>query len=145
MIAPADIGMPPSGPLHDMGEEAMIDHVSIRVRSIQRARAFYDRVLVPLGLTCTVRDAPEYAGYGLDGRDPFLWLTLHDGSSGHIQLAFAAPSRTAVEDFHVAALAAGGRERASPGMQTEGGLPYFAASVLDPDRHEISAVCRIGP
>ncbi|ACI52337.1 conserved hypothetical protein [Gluconacetobacter diazotrophicus PA1 5] len=120
----------------------MIDHISIRVTSLLRACAFYDRVLTPLGLVCTVRDGLEYAGYGLTGRDPFLWLTLHDAPPGHVQIAFAAHSRTAVEEFHMAALAAGGRGRTTPCLQTDHGGPYFSASVLDPDRHEIEAICR---
>jgi catechol 2,3-dioxygenase-like lactoylglutathione lyase family enzyme len=121
----------------------MIDHISIRVTSIRRACAFYTRILTPLGLECTVQDGSDSAGYGIAGQDPFLWLTLHDAPPGHVHFAVAARNRAAVEDFHLAALAAGGRERSTPGLQTDRGRPYFSASVLDPDRHEIEAICRV--
>ncbi len=41
----------------------MLDHVSIGVRDIARARGFYDSVLAPLGFSC-MSDFGEMIGYG---------------------------------------------------------------------------------
>jgi catechol 2,3-dioxygenase-like lactoylglutathione lyase family enzyme len=41
----------------------MFDHISIGVRDIAKAKAFYDAALKPLGLTCLSADETSL-GYG---------------------------------------------------------------------------------
>ncbi|GBQ91424.1 glyoxalase [Gluconacetobacter johannae DSM 13595] len=120
----------------------MIDHVSIAVTHIPRARAFYDRVLATLGLACTAGDETSYAGYGLEGDAPFFWLVLHDAPVGRTHVAFTADSQAMVQDFHLSALAAGARDHGPPGLRPAYGPDYYAAYILDPDGHNIEAVCR---
>ena len=56
-----------------------------------------------------------------------------------MHLAFQAPDRAAVERFHAAGLAAGGRDNGAPGER--GYHPgYYAAFLLDPDGNNIEAV-----
>jgi catechol 2,3-dioxygenase-like lactoylglutathione lyase family enzyme len=43
--------------------------------------------------------------------------------------------------FHRAALAAGGRDNGAPGPRPEYHPGYYGAFVLDPDGHNIEAVC----
>ena len=43
--------------------------------------------------------------------------------------------------FHVAALAAGGGDNGAPGLRPHYHPNYFAAFVLDPDGHNVEAVC----
>lgn len=47
----------------------MINHVSIGVREIGRARRFYDAALGPLGYRC-LSEGAESLGYGRDGIAP---------------------------------------------------------------------------
>jgi catechol 2,3-dioxygenase-like lactoylglutathione lyase family enzyme len=121
----------------------MIDHVSFCVADLERARAFYDAALEPLGYR-RYFDAADASGYGAERVHaqalPF-WIGQDDErgpSRGH--LCFTAPSRAAVDAFHRAALAAGGRDNGVPGLRPQYHATYYAAFVIDPDGHRIEAV-----
>jgi predicted lactoylglutathione lyase len=55
-------------------------------------------------------------------------------------LAFAAPSRDAVDAFHAAALRAGGTDCGMAGLRPQYGATYYAAFVVDLDGHKLEAV-----
>jgi catechol 2,3-dioxygenase-like lactoylglutathione lyase family enzyme len=128
----------------------MIHHLSLGVADLDRAAAFYDAVLEPLGyrrvwshaLADGYREAA--VGYGPPGGDDVLALRWRaDGvppSSDAFHVAFAAPSREAVLDFHRAAHAHGGTDNGGAGLHPEYGPGYFAAFVIDPDGHRIEAL-----
>ena len=59
-------------------------------------------------------------------------------------LAFAAPSRDAVAEFHRAALAHGAKDNGPPGLRPQYGPDYYAAFVFDPDGYPIEAVIHGG-
>lgn len=59
--------------------------------------------------------------------------------TGRVHLAFQAADRAAVEKFHAAAIAAGGRDNGKPGERPYH-PGYYAAFVLDPDGNNIEAV-----
>jgi catechol 2,3-dioxygenase-like lactoylglutathione lyase family enzyme len=52
-----------------------------------------------------------------------------------------AQDRATVERFHEAAIAAGGRDNGPPGVRPHYNSNYYGAFVLDPDGHNIEAVC----
>lgn len=56
-------------------------------------------------------------------------------------IAFRAPNRAAVDAFHAAALAAGGKDNGPPGLRPHHHPGYYGAFVLDPDGYNIEAVC----
>ena len=125
----------------------MIDHVSIEVADLHRARAFYDAALAPLGYARCF-DLDDASGYGLTLRAPLkeqalpFWIGLADravAANGH--LCFTAPSRAAVDAFYGAALAAGGRDNGKPGLRADYGPNYYAAFAVDPDGYRIEAYC----
>ena len=58
-----------------------------------------------------------------------------------MHIAFIAPDRATVDAFHVAALAAGGRDNGAPGLRPRYHADYYGAYVLDPDGHNVEAVC----
>jgi catechol 2,3-dioxygenase-like lactoylglutathione lyase family enzyme len=121
----------------------MIDHVSIGVRDIARAKRFYDAVLEPLGYTC-LSEAPDSLGYGADAAA--FWINVAerpvpaDMKSG-LHFCFAAPTHKSVDVFHSAALASGGQDNGKPGPRTEYGPDYYAAFVIDPEGYRIEAYC----
>jgi catechol 2,3-dioxygenase-like lactoylglutathione lyase family enzyme len=122
----------------------MIDHVSIGVRDVARAKRFYDAALAPLGYSCLSAGA-DSLGYG--GGDAIsFWVNLSakpvpaDMGSG-LHFCFAAPSRRSVTAFHAAALAAGGTDNGKAGLRPDYGANYFAAYVVDPDGYRIEAYC----
>ncbi|HYD31037.1 MAG TPA: VOC family protein [Azospirillaceae bacterium] len=120
----------------------MIDHISLGVSDIERAKAFYDAALAPLGFP-RVMDFAHAAGYGA-GR-PQFWISVPHkrpaapGSGTHI--AFTASDRGAVDAFYQAALAAGGSDNGAPGLRGHYHPDYYAAFVIDPDGNRVEAVC----
>jgi catechol 2,3-dioxygenase-like lactoylglutathione lyase family enzyme len=121
----------------------MLDHVSIGVRDINRAKRFYDAALEPLGYKC-LRPARTMLGYGY-GRDSVtFWIVsaerpvpVDEGSGLHF--CFAAPERDAVDAFHSAALRTGGRDNGAPGVRAKYSPDYYAAFIIDPDGYRIEA------
>jgi catechol 2,3-dioxygenase-like lactoylglutathione lyase family enzyme len=122
-----------------MGDEAMsvtVDHIGISASNYEKSKAFYAAAVAPLGLKI-MSDYGVTVGIGDDF--PFLWLLA--GDAGHVNLAFRAKDRAMVDAFYAAAIAAGGTDNGAPGLRTEYHPNYYGAFVLDPDGHNIEAVC----
>jgi catechol 2,3-dioxygenase-like lactoylglutathione lyase family enzyme len=118
----------------------MLDHVTIGVSDIERSKAFYDSALRPLGIERLYADGPTFAGYGA-GRKAFFWIGLREASQTRTHVAFTAEDRETVQQFHRAALAAGGQDNGPPGLRPHYHENYYGAFILDPDGHNIEAVC----
>jgi len=128
----------------------MFDHVSITVSDYARSRAFYQQALVPSGHARLVELPPDRPGQSLsagfcheDGSD--LWIRQGAVSGPPVHLAFRVATRAAVDAFHRAALAAGGRDNGAPGPRPQYHPNYYGAFVLDPDGNNIEAVCHEAP
>ncbi|WP_396615121.1 VOC family protein [Lysobacter soli] len=117
----------------------LIDHVQLVVRDLPASRRFYDAVFevlgVPLGGTL------EDGAFWYD--ELFVSTADSEAAQGELtgrhHLAFQAKDRAAVEAFHKAALAAGGRDNGAAGERPYH-PGYYAAFVLDPDGNNIEAV-----
>jgi len=125
----------------------MLDHIGLRVSDFGRAQAFFDAALAPLGLAVMTQVTPQqtggpaYAGYGAAGK-PDFWIGAGAGPpTTGVHVAFTAPDRKTVDAFYAAALAAGGRDNGAPGVRAHYHPNYYGAFVLDPDGHNIEAVC----
>ena len=133
----------------------MIDHLGFNVSDIERSQAFYDAALAPLQIAVVMEVTPEQSGHGTpylgygktaDSRDiqagkPSFWLSQKAPLGNRVHVAFVADSRTQVDAFHAAALAAGGTDNGGPGVRVHYHPNYYGAFVLDPDGHNIEAVC----
>jgi len=119
----------------------MIDHTGIGVSDLDRSAAFYDAALGALGLHRVIEIDGGIA-YGTE--TPIWWIDRFHPAGAKQHTACSAKDRAAVDAFHAAALAAGGRDHGAPGLRTEHGYPagYYAAFVLDPDGNNIEAVVR---
>jgi len=121
----------------------VLNHVSIGVRDLPRAKRFYDAALKPLGYSC-LSQSPGSLGYG-DGA-VVLWITpsdrpvAPDAASG-LHFCFDAPSRKSVDAFHAAALKHGGRDNGKPGVRADYDANYYAAFAVDPDGYRLEAYC----
>jgi catechol 2,3-dioxygenase-like lactoylglutathione lyase family enzyme len=120
----------------------VLDHVTLRVHDLAASKAFYVSVLKPLGYEVAM-DFPEGLGMGVGGK-PDFWLT-EDRVASPQHLAFAAPSRAAVDAFHAAGLAAGGRDNGAPGLRVHYHPNYYGAFIDDPSGHHIEAVIHRPP
>ena len=125
----------------------MIDHIGIPVSDVARSTEFYLKALAPLGISIIMEVSAEESGRGAAvgfgaNSKPFFWIGEAEGlGAGHVHVAFAAPSRAAVDAFYRAAIAAGGKDNGSPGLRPHYHPDYYGAFVLDFDGHNIEAVC----
>jgi len=116
----------------------MIDHVVLNVKDLETSRAFYLRSLAPLGYEI-VKEYPEGIGFGVQGK-PDFWITSRKPAYSGVHVAFTAPNQETVQQFHQAALAAGGTDNGAPGLRPDYHPGYYGGFVLDPDGNNIEAV-----
>ena len=123
----------------------MIDHITIGVTDFSRSTAFYDQSFAALNIRRLFDVPPEQSegikvtGYG--DTHPWFWLAEERPTKGLLHVAFSAPSRALVDAWYAAAIAAGGRDNGPPGLRAHYHSDYYGAFVLDPDGHNIEAVC----
>ncbi|WP_343561595.1 VOC family protein [Kiloniella sp. b19] len=123
----------------------MIDHITFGVSDFSRSVAFYDQAFAPLGVSRLWTVPPEQTGgvkvtgYGDDR--PWFWLAGEEATTGKLHIALTASDRASVDAFYTAALLAGGQDNGAPGLRPHYHPDYYGAFVLDPDGHNIEAVC----
>lgn len=123
----------------------MLDHIGLAVSDIERSRAFYEAALKPLGYAVIAAPLTNDIGgtvvmFGIRGAPDFVIAdSERPGEGNHV--AFCASTRSEVDAFHAAALAAGGRDNGGPGLRDRYGPNYYAAFVYDPDGFNVEAVC----
>ena len=121
----------------------MIDHISIAVRDLKKAEAFYVAVLAPLGFS-KMREWPD-AAVGFGKKHPEFWINKRAGmprvvDDSGVHICLRAPDTASVDAFHAAALRAGGSSDGQPGLRPHYNLRYYAAFVRDLDGNRIEAV-----
>ena len=133
----------------------MLRYVYFGTNNLEKATAFYDAALAPLGMKRCVTNDPDWdciaAGWGVyeDGgaRELGFWIgepfdqgpaSVGNGS----MVAFTAGTWKAVDDFYAAALAHGGVCDGAPGLRLHCASDFYAAYVRDPDGNKLAAVCR---
>lgn len=136
----------------------MLDHMTFRVSDIAKTQAFYTEALAALGYALLVQtnyggsnmlgfgrpDANTPGGHKIDtwfvdGPSPYGGHAISTGC----HLAWAAPSRTAVDGFYAAAMRNGGRDNGPPGVRAHYHPSYYGAFVMDPDGNNVEAVCHM--
>lgn len=124
----------------------MIDHTGLQVSDPKKSRTFYDQALAPLGYKMMMEIPKEYTdgmvvlGYGVPPK-PDFWMSEGTPNKPLVHIAFRADNRQQVDLFYKAALAAGGKDNGAPGPRPHYHKDYYGAFVLDPDGHNIEAVC----
>ena len=131
----------------------MIDHTGVIASDFPKSKAFYAAALGAIGIA-VVKEFPasvtgntDVAGYGAPKTStqelsPEFWLARGEPGSIPVHIAFRVSSRALVDAFYNAAIAAGGRDNGAPGLRPQYHPNYYGAFVLDPDGHNIEAVCR---
>lgn len=120
----------------------MFDHVKFGVSDYAASKAFYLQALAPLGVKAGAEGEPSYGIEMLiPGTVPSLILFETKEKPAHLHIAFIAETRDQVDAFHRAALAAGARDNGAPGLRPQYHANYYGAFVIDPDGHNIEAVC----
>ena len=128
-----------------------LDHVSLGVAHMARAKPFYDAALAPLGIRPIMPvefgGALVACGYGAAER-PHFWIGLPingaPASAGNgVHVCFAAGTRAMVDAFYAAALASGATDDGPPGLRPMYHPNYYGAFVRDLDGNKIEACCHL--
>jgi catechol 2,3-dioxygenase-like lactoylglutathione lyase family enzyme len=120
--------------------QVVIDHLTVGVSDLEASRRFYTLALEPLGFRQIGPRSELGIAFGLEQANDFAISDKYE-PGGQLHIAFAADTREQVDAFHEAALAAGGRDNGAPGPRPEYSEGYYGAFVLDPDGHNVEAVC----
>ncbi|MGH7985561.1 MAG: VOC family protein [Candidatus Binataceae bacterium] len=120
----------------------MIEHVSVPISDYRKSKKFYTAALKPLNYVLQRDHPPSAAGF-CEGESTSLWIVVKRTKVQPIHVALRGESKKAVEQFHAAALKAGGKDNGTPGFRLEYGDDYYAAFALDPDGNNIEA-CYFG-
>lgn len=124
----------------------MIDHTGVEVSNPEKSRAFYEKALAPLGYRLMIEVPKQFTenlavlGFGVPPK-PDFWVSEGTPNEPRVHVAFRAENRKQVDEFYKAALAAGGKDNGAPGPRPHFHENYYGAFVLDPDGHNIEAVC----
>ena len=124
----------------------MFSHVTVGVNSLERAVAFYEPLMVELGLVCRFREA-HWAGWMEPGVDRPLFMINRplDGNRstpGNGQMvAFVADTRDSVDRFYELAVQQGGTCEGPPGVRPQYHANYYGAYVRDPDGNKLCVCC----
>lgn len=119
----------------------MFDHVKFGTTDFAASKAFYLAALAPLGVAVVSEGVPSYGiELSADGKTSLCLFETAE-KPAHLHLAFVAETRSQVDAFHRAALAAGGTDNGAPGLRPDYHATYYAAFVIGPDGHNIEVVC----
>ena len=124
----------------------MLDHVSITISDMPAAERFYVAIMKALGVV-KVGSRDGWLGYGERARAAYperVYIAIYKGSKpeegSRRHWCFKARSRTEVDAFWDAGIAAGGIDDGPPGLRSYH-ASYYAAFLRDPDGNRIEAVC----
>ena len=114
----------------------LFDHIHLRTLDLEASKRFYVAAAAALGVPLSAE------GDGWFSIDE-LFVSDDTSPGGPVHFAFQAPEREAVERFHEAVLAAGGRDNGGPGPRPHYHEKYYGAFVLDPDGNNVEACCHV--
>ena len=113
----------------------MFSHIALGVADVPAARELYDVILAPLGVNLKF-SGDGFAGYRPMGSpEPMFWrLPFNDkaaraGNGTHV--AFLAPNRAAVDEFHHPAMSAGATDEGASRRRKHYHEHYYGAYVRD--------------
>jgi catechol 2,3-dioxygenase-like lactoylglutathione lyase family enzyme len=123
----------------------MFSHVMVGTNDLDRAKAFYDATLAPLG----VRPA-RVDGHRIMYMTPtgiFMVSLPIDGEPATIAnggtIGFAAASPEQADAWHAAGVAAGGTSIEDPPGVRDGAVKLYLAYLRDPDGNKLCALHRM--
>ena len=123
----------------------MIDHVSIGVKDFYKSLEFYDQTFSILGYS-RLMSTEHFAHYGTNEHPSFIISDKGNeqekiGQARGVHIAFSAPNRIVVEEWHARALELGGINNGDPKLRPEYSPTYYSAYIIDPNGWRLEAVC----
>jgi catechol 2,3-dioxygenase-like lactoylglutathione lyase family enzyme len=123
------------------GEErktGAVDYLRLRTRDVAAIRRFYAATGHEFGV-----DEPDHVQIVTAGGS--VSYVAGEPLTEHVHIAFGVETNEAVDAFHRAAIEAGYTDNGAPGERAAYHPGYYGAFVLDPDGHNIEAVCHNRP
>ena len=117
----------------------IIDHILFSVSDYEVSKKFYSGTLAPLGIEL-VMELQGWAGFGKNGK-PEFWFGVDENPHSPMHIALCAENHKQVDQFYQAAMSAGGKDNGEPGIRGHYHPNYYGAYIIDPDGHNIEAVC----
>ena len=122
----------------DQAIKPMLDHLCLPVKNLEASKTFYMAALAPIGFRL-LGDSSTHAAFGI-GHMPYLSIRLCEREPASVHVAFIADTRRQIDEFHAAALRAGGADNGAPGLRPDYHDSYYGAFIRDPDGHNIELV-----
>ena len=127
----------------------MFSHITVGTRDLDRAIAFYDAALGPLGIRMLARrHNPERALYAAaDAPDGALFSVFtpingEPATAGNgVTVGFEATSRAQVDAFYAHAISRGATDEGPPGLRLHYSPNYYGTYVRDLDGNKLCCVC----
>ncbi len=129
----------------------MFSHITVGCADLNRAVAFYDALLQPLGLVRreVAFDAGPASACWVQPRRAlprfYVYLPrngLQATAGNGAMVAFNAQSHESVRAAYSAGIAAGGSDEGAPGERPQYGKGYYGAYLRDPDGNKLHIVHR---
>lgn len=128
--------------MNNENNAATLDHIGLQVSDFARAKKFYSAALQPLGIKLQMEFPTPAGGVAGFGRcKPEFWIAAGETPTSPFHIAFHAVNRAEVDAFYKAAIAAGAKDNGAPGLRPQYHPNYYGAFVIDPDGHNVEAVC----
>ena len=118
----------------------MFDHVVISTSHYNNSKAFFLKVLEPIGIE-VLSEGELGIELSSDGKTSLCIRRTIDEQPSHLHIAFLADNRDQVNEFHRLAIEAGAKDNGAPGIRPNYSGQYYAAFVIGPDGHNIEMVC----
>ena len=127
-----------------LSQSMIIDHLGFAISNVVKSKSFYSKVLAPLNIEFIVEVDDGWVGFGpKGGQKAELWFGEDEAAHAPMHIAFSAKTRSQVDEFYKAALAEGAHCNGEPGIRGIYHADYYGAFVIDPDGHNIEAVCHL--
>jgi predicted lactoylglutathione lyase len=123
----------------------MLAYATLGTRDLQKAAAFYDAVLAPLGATRQMEEPDYFIAWGNSAHGAGLGITYpfdkQPATVGNgAMVALGAASREQVDAVYNKAIELGGRDEGAPGQRWPG---FYAAYFRDLDGNKLNC-CYMG-
>lgn len=129
----------------------MFSHITLGTNNLSRSAAFYDAILIPIGLLQrpSTDEATDFVCWVTPESNQMPLFKVYRPFNGKpatagngTMIAFCSPSEEAVDIAYVNGLSAGGKDEGVPAYRPQYGDGYYGAYLYDPDGNKIHIVYR---